>query len=74
VAKTLAYARVRLHQLAGELRHLPRTFGLVREVCGNLTVLWGALLVAQGLLPVATVYLTRSIVNRVMIAVASKGQ
>jgi ATP-binding cassette subfamily B protein len=74
VAKTLAYARVRLHRLAGELRHLPRTFGLVRAACGNLTILWGGLLVAQGLLPVATVYLTRSIVNRVMIAVASKGQ
>jgi ATP-binding cassette subfamily B protein len=63
-----------LHRLAGELRHLPRTFGLVREACGNLTVLLGGLLVAQGLFPVATVYLTRSIVNRVMIAVASKRQ
>ena len=68
MAKTLEYARVRLNRLAEELRHLPRTFGLVREACGRLTILWGVLLVAQGLLPVATVYLTRSIVNRMMVA------
>ena len=74
VAKTLEYARVRLSRLAEELRHLPRTFGLVREACGRLTIVWGGLLVAQGLLPVATVYLTRAIVNRVVGAVLSGGQ
>ncbi len=70
----LEYARVRLNRLAEELRHLPRTFRLVREACGRLTILWGVLLVAQGLLPVATVYLTRSIVNRLVLAVFSGGQ
>jgi ATP-binding cassette subfamily B protein len=74
VPKILDYARVRLNRLAEELRHLPRTFALVREACGRLTVLWGVLLVAQGLLPVATVYLTRSIVNRLVIAVLSGGR
>jgi len=74
VAKTVEYARVRLNRLAGELRHLPRTFGLVREACGRLTILWAVLLVAQGLLPVATVYLTRSIVSRVMVASFLGGQ
>ena len=74
MAKTLEYARVRLKRLAEELHHLPRTFGLVREACGRLTIVWGVLLVAQGLLPVATVYLTRSIVNRMMVASFLSGE
>ena len=71
---TFDYARSRLHTLAQELAHLPRAFALVREACGQLTTLWGLLLVAQGLLPVATVYLTRAIVNSLVIAVRSGGQ
>ena len=74
MAKILEYARVRLRRLAEELRHLPRTFGLVREACGRLTIVWGVMLVAQGLLPVATVYLTRSIVNRMMVASFLRGE
>jgi ATP-binding cassette subfamily B protein len=74
VARTLGYARDRLSRLAEELTHLPRTFTLVRQSSGHLTTLWGLLLVAQGLLPVATVYLTRAIVNSLVAAIRSGGQ
>jgi ATP-binding cassette, subfamily B, bacterial len=74
VARTLEYARIRLNRLAEELAHLPRTFALVRQASGHLTTLWGLLLVAQGLLPVATVYLTRATVNSLVAAIRSGGQ
>ncbi len=74
MARTFEYARIRLSRLADELRHLPRTFSLVRQASGHLTDLWGLLLVAQGLLPVATIYLTRAIVNSLVVAIRSGGQ
>jgi ATP-binding cassette subfamily B protein len=74
VARTLEYVRIRLHRLAEELAHLPRTFALVRQASGHLTTVWGLLLVAQGLLPIATVYLTRAIVNSLVAAIRSGGQ
>jgi ATP-binding cassette subfamily B protein len=43
--------------------HLPRALQLVWAAARGWTVAWGALLVVQGLLPAATVYLTRSLVN-----------
>jgi ATP-binding cassette subfamily B protein len=74
VAGTLEYARVRLNRLGEELGHLPRTLALVYKASGNLTTLWGLLLILQGLLPIATVYLTRAIVNSLVAAVRSGGQ
>ncbi len=71
---TFEYARVRLNKLGEELGYLPRTFALVRQASGHLSFLWGLLLVAQGLLPVATVYLTRAIVNSLVFAIRSGGQ
>ena len=46
----------------------------MRQASGHLTTLWGFLLVAQGLLPIATVYLTRAIVNSLVVAIRSGGQ
>ena len=74
MAGTLEYARIRLRTLGEELSHLPRTFALVYQASGNLSLLWGLLLVAQGLLPVATVYLTRAIVNALVAAIRAGGQ
>ena len=45
------------------LPHLARGFGLVWTAAHGWTVGWVALLLVQGLLPVATVYLTRAVVN-----------
>jgi ATP-binding cassette subfamily B protein len=74
MARTLEYARNRLSRLAEELTHLPRTLALVRQASGHLTTLWGLLLVIQGLLPVATVYLTRAVVDSLVVAIRSGGQ
>ena len=73
MAETIEYARIRLKTLWEELGHLPSTFVLVYQASGNLSILWGLLLVAQGLLPVATVYLTRAIVNALVAAIRSGG-
>jgi ATP-binding cassette subfamily B protein len=67
--QTIAYAGVRFSRLAQQLRYLPRTLALVWEAASHLTVIWVLLLVAQGLLPVAAVYLTRNIVNALVVAI-----
>ena len=42
---------------------LPRALALVWQAARYWTMGWAALLVIQGLLPVATVYLTRQVVD-----------
>ena len=48
-----------------QLPYLPKAFGLVHRAAGGLTITWMALLLVQGLLPVATVYLTKVLVDGV---------
>ena len=45
------------------LPHMPRAFGLVWASAPRWTVVWLILLTVQGLLPVASVYLTRALVD-----------
>ncbi len=47
-----------------QLPHLPRALGLVWKAAPVWTAAWSLLLVVQGLLPVAMVYLTRTVVDR----------
>ncbi len=47
-----------------QLPHLPRALGLVWRAAPFWTTAWSFLLVVQGLLPVAMVYLTRTVVDR----------
>ena len=65
----MSHTLTQLVAATGRLRqqfpYLPRAFSLVRSAAGGLTFLWLALLLAQGLLPVASVYLTRTLVNGV---------
>ena len=46
-----------------QLPYLPQAFGLVYRAAGGLTIAWLALLMIQGLLPVAMVYLTKVLVD-----------
>ena len=62
----------RAHQVKTQLSYWPRTFGLVWSAAQNWTIAWVVLLVFQGLLPVATVYLTRSLVNS-LVAIVGAG-
>ncbi|MBI4865464.1 MAG: ABC transporter ATP-binding protein [Candidatus Wallbacteria bacterium] len=46
-----------------QVRYVPRALALVRAAAGGWTVAWLALLVAQGVLPIALVWITRELVN-----------
>jgi ATP-binding cassette, subfamily B, bacterial len=68
---SLIGAKLRL--LAAQLPYLPRAMQLVWTAARGWTAAWIAVLVVQGLLPIATVYLTRAVVNRLMPALRSGG-
>lgn len=53
----------KLKALFAQLTYLPRTFKLLWTASPQSTVAWIALLVLQGVLPGATVYLTKVLVN-----------
>ena len=63
--------QLRSADVARKLSDIGRSFGLVWSACGGWTLLWTALLVAQGILPVASVQLTRKLVDGLTAAVAS---
>ncbi|MCD6269980.1 MAG: hypothetical protein J7J71_07600, partial [Deltaproteobacteria bacterium] len=52
-----------LQQLRSQLPYLPQTLKLVWQAARWWSLASISLLIAQGLLPVAAVYLTRSVVN-----------
>jgi ATP-binding cassette subfamily B protein len=66
------YLAARLRKLGAHLPYLPRAVALVWEAAGRWTTAWGALLAVQGLLPVATVFVTRTLVNA-LVPVAQSG-
>ncbi|MBI3693752.1 MAG: ABC transporter ATP-binding protein, partial [Acidobacteria bacterium] len=69
----LYFITSKLRRVLAELPYLPRALGLVWQASRGWTTAWVALLVVQGLLPVATVYLTRPLVDRLVQAVRSGG-
>ena len=69
--RTLSYLFTRLAQVAAQLPRFPQALSLVWTAARRWTIAWAALLVAQGLAPVATVYLTRPLVDSVLAAMRS---
>jgi len=63
----------KLRNAAAQLRYLPRALGLVWAASRGWTAGWAALLAAQGVLPVAIVYLTRPLVDGIVAAVRAGG-
>jgi ATP-binding cassette, subfamily B, bacterial len=61
-----------LNGIIGQLSYLTQTFSLVRAASHYWTLAWMVVLVVQGLLPAATVYLTRLVVNN-LVAVVGAG-
>ncbi len=57
--------------LASHLAYWPRTFALIWSAAPMWTVVWAVLLVVQGVLPVATVYVTKLLVDELAVAVGS---
>lgn len=56
-----------------QLPYLPRALALTWTAARQWTLVWGILLVVQGLLPVATVYLTRAVVDSMVAAYRQGG-
>ncbi len=63
----------RVRKALAQLPYLPQTFALVWTAARAWTLVWGVLLLAQGLLPVATVYVTRWLVNSMVGAIQAGG-
>jgi ATP-binding cassette subfamily B protein len=64
-----ASLRGNIRLFVSQFRYLPRTFRLIRAAAGRSTIYWCILLLLQGLLPIVTVYLLRSLVNALTAAV-----
>ena len=62
----------KLDGAAAQLPHLARVLRLVWAAARGWTLLWAGLLLLQGLLPMAVVYLTRALVDR-LVTVAGAG-
>lgn len=73
VTQSPDYIKTRLNRMTGFLPFIPRTLALVRQAAPRLTLVWVALLILIGILPAATVYLTRALVNSLVAAVDSGG-
>lgn len=62
---------IKFNRAIAQLSYLPRTFHLVWTASRYWTIAWMLLLVVQGVLPAATVYLTRWVVNSLVAAVGA---
>src|SRR5687768_2951900 len=71
--KSLKLLTARFQRALAQLPYLPQTLTLVWAAAGRWTLAWPVLLVVQGLLPVATVYLTRSVVDSLVAALGAGG-
>ena len=65
--------RTRLHNVIAQLPYVPRALALVWESAKPWTIAWTGLLVIQGLVPVAVVYLTKGVVDAVVAVVNGGG-
>lgn len=63
----------KMRKALAHLPYLPRALVLVWRAASGWALIWALLLLVQGLLPVATVYLTRTLVDRLVAALNSRG-
>ncbi len=63
--------REKITQAVKQLPYLPSALRIVWQAAPRYTILWAILLVMQGLLPVATVYLTRAVVDALAAALTT---
>lgn len=69
----LSFLRYKFHVAQAQLRYLPQALALVWAAARTWTTAWVGLLLIQGLLPIAIVYLTRTVVDSVVEAIGSEG-
>lgn len=65
--------RVKLRAALKEARHLPRTLGIIWTASKGWTIGWVVVLLIQGILPVAAVFLVREVVNALVAASEAGG-
>ncbi len=65
--------KLRFGKMLAALKHLPQAIALVWGATRGWTAAWGGLLLVQGLLPAAVVYLTKPLVDSLVAAVNSGG-
>lgn len=63
----------KLRDLLRQVPNLPKAFHLVWQAARPWTIAWMVLLVVRGLLPIATVYLTRAVVDSLVGAIDAGG-
>lgn len=73
MADSTRILNVKLRKAAAQFAQLPRALRLVWDAAPGWTTAWAVLLLAQGLLPVATVYLVRNLVNELVVAFRANG-
>ncbi len=73
MSESIHLLAVKLRSAAAQLRYLPRALGLVWAASRGWTAGWATLLAAQGVLPVAIVYLSRPLVDGIVAAVRAGG-
>ena len=66
--------KAKLSQAARQLSNIPRAVRMVWQAAPGWTGFWAALILIQGLLPVATVYLTKALVDSLANAVAQNSR
>jgi ATP-binding cassette subfamily B protein len=64
---------VRLRNFIIQLSYLPQTSRLIWAAAPGWTLAWGILLVVQGVLPAATVYLTKLLVDSLVVTIRANG-
>ena len=74
MTENLRILDAKLRAALAQVSYLPRTLALVWRATRGWTAAWICLLVAQGVLPVAVVYLTRPLVDGILAAANSHGE
>ena len=73
MGENLRILKTSLQAYRAQLPYLPRILALIWSATRGWSVLWGVLLLAQGLLPVVTVHLIRMLVDQLVEAVGAGG-
>lgn len=71
MSNSLSILRAKLRKALAQLPELPRVVGLLWHVARTWTAAWLILLIIQGLLPAAAVYVTKLVVDGIVAAVNS---
>jgi ATP-binding cassette, subfamily B, bacterial len=66
--------KAKISRFVEQFPYLPRTLGLIWQAAPNLTLAWLGMVLVSGLLPAATVWLIRPLVNAITEAVAAAGE